>query len=307
MPVVVETVAGVREIIAELKATAVRDGGPARVALVPTMGALHSGHLSLVRRARQLGSIVVVSIFVNPLQFAPTEDLDRYPRTRDDDVLALDGLADVVFAPSATEMYPSGPTETRVTAGPVGNLYEGASRPGHFDGVLTVVAKLFNIVGPDVAVFGQKDAQQGFLVRQMVGDLNFAVTIDVADTVREGDGLALSSRNRFLGESERVAAVALSRALSAAATVAGSGGDLDAAVAAARAVLAGEPDVKMDYLVAVDPATFLPLSSEQTGSGEDPAQGERAAIVPVAAGVGATRLIDNVRIGFRVIPERRVN
>ncbi len=224
MPDVVTTIAELRERVAHARREAALDG-PAdapvgRVVLVPTMGALHRGHLSLVSRARDLGGFVVVSIFVNPLQFGPNEDLDRYPRTLDADVAALDGLADLVFAPTAAEMYPDGPSSTRVSAGEVGRLFEGVSRPGHFDGMLTVVAKLLNIVQPDVAVFGQKDAQQVHLVGRMVDDLDLPVTIAVVDTVREEDGLALSSRNRYLDEDQRRAAITLSQALAAGASAA---------------------------------------------------------------------------------------
>ena len=227
MPEIITTIAELRARIAEERRVAHQDG-PAdaptgRVVLVPTMGALHDGHLRLVSQARDLGGFVVVSIFVNPLQFGPGEDLDRYPRTLDADVTALEGLADVVFAPSASEMYPNGPSETRVTAGESGTLFEGASRPGHFDGVLTVVSKLFNIVQPDVAVFGQKDAQQVHVIGRMVDDLNLPVSIAVVDTVRESDGLALSSRNRYLDEDQRLAAVTLSRALAAGAEAAHDG------------------------------------------------------------------------------------
>ena len=189
------------------------------------MGALHDGHLQLVRQARDLGGIVVVSIFVNPLQFGPGEDLDRYPRTLEADLQRLEGLADLVFAPSVDEMYPPARPRPGSRPVPVASLYEGASRPGHFDGMLTVVAKLFHIVAPDVAVFGQKDAQQVHLVGRMVRDLDLPVTIAVVDTVRETDGLALSSRNRYLDPSERAAAVALSRALAAGSAAAGQGPD----------------------------------------------------------------------------------
>jgi len=288
MPDVVTTIAELRRRIAAARELAVREGSsdaPAsRVVLVPTMGALHEGHLQLVSTARDLGGIVVVSIFVNPLQFGPSEDLDRYPRTLDVDVAKLDGLADLVFAPSGTEMYPSGPPETRVAAGPVASLYEGEVRPGHFDGMLTVVAKLFNIVRPDVAVFGQKDAQQVHLVGRMVSDLDLPVTIAVVDTVREPDGLALSSRNRYLEHGQRTAAVVLSQALAAAAGAASEG--VDAVLAAARTVLDAEPAVKLDYLVVVDPETFQVVDDGHHGP----------AIVLVAARLGTTRLIDNERI-----------
>jgi pantoate--beta-alanine ligase len=288
MPEIITTIAALRERIADARRSA-RQDGPAdaptgRVVLVPTMGALHDGHLRLVANARDLGGFVVVSIFVNPLQFGPGEDLDRYPRTLDADVAALDGLADVVFAPTASEMYPNGPSETRVTAGESGTLFEGASRPGHFDGVLTVVSKLFHIVQPDVAVFGQKDAQQVHVIGRMVDDLNLPVTIAVVDTVREEDGLALSSRNRYLGDEDRVAAVTLSRALREAAAAAEGG--VAAALAAAHARIEAEPAVKLDYLAIVDPESFREASPDHHGP----------ALMLVAARVGTTRLIDNQRI-----------
>jgi pantoate--beta-alanine ligase len=290
MPSVSGSIAGLRTLLGELRADRRRrDGEPGRVVLVPTMGALHAGHLELVEQARQLGDIVVVSIFVNPLQFGPGEDLDTYPRTLDADVAALDGLADVVFAPTVSEMYPSGPSETRVTAGPIGELFEGASRPGHFDGMLTVVAKLFHIVEPEVAVFGRKDAQQAFLVERMVRDLNFPTAIHIAQTVRDHDGLALSSRNRFLGGTDRQAAAALSRALRAAVEAAGDG-DVARMLAAASAVLEREPDVRLDYLAVVDPSTFRPLAAGQSTAGIS------SVLMLVAARVGSTRLIDNQRI-----------
>ena len=288
MPEIITTIAALRERIADARRAA-RQEGPVdaptgRVVLVPTMGALHEGHLRLVSNARDLGGFVVVSIFVNPLQFGAGEDLDRYPRTLDADVAALDGLADVVFAPTAAEMYPSGPSATRVTAGESGTLFEGASRPGHFDGVLTVVSKLFNIVQPDVAVFGQKDAQQVHVIGRMVDDLNLPVTIAVVDTVREDDGLALSSRNRYLGEDDRVAAVTLSRALGAAAEAAADG--IPAALEAAHTRIEAEPAVKLDYLAIVDPESFREASPDHHGP----------ALMLIAARVGTTRLIDNTRI-----------
>ena len=288
MPHVVTTIAELRAHIARTRREALlaeQAGDPAgRVALVPTLGKLHDGHLRLVSRARDLGGLVVVSIFVNPLQFGPGEDLDRYPRTLDADVAALDGLADVVFAPTAAEMYPHGESSTRVTAGEVGSLFEGASRPGHFDGMLTVVAKLFNIVQPDVAVFGQKDAQQVHLVGRMIDELNLPLALAVVDTVREDDGLALSSRNRYLETTDRAVAVVLSQALSAGADAAGDG--VAAALAAARARIEAEPAVKLDYLVIVDQASFREAAPDHQGP----------ALMLVAARVGTTRLIDNRRI-----------
>lgn len=276
---VAETVAALRTIIFEGRAAG------KRIALVPTMGALHNGHFSLVRRASEIADLVIVSIFVNPLQFGPSEDLERYPRTLAEDFAQLESLGvQAVFAPSAAEMYPHGSSETRVTAGRVGSLYEGKSRSSHFDGVLTVVSKLLNICQPDVVLFGQKDAQQVFLVKRMILDLNLPVTVAVVQTVREDDGLALSSRNRFLDAKERRAALGLSIALEAAESSADSG--IDSVLAAAQSVLMGEHLVDLDYLVIVDPETFLPVNDNHQGR----------ATVLVAARVGATRLIDNVSI-----------
>ncbi|WP_367948656.1 pantoate--beta-alanine ligase [Rathayibacter sp. VKM Ac-2857] len=271
------------ERIGELRGTlqeARRSG--ARIALVPTMGALHDGHLALVDRAREIADVVVVSIFVNPLQFGPNEDLDRYPRDLAADVALLEerGVAHV-FAPSVAEMYPDGPSSTRVVAGKVGSLYEGRSRPGHFDGMLTVVSKLLHIVQPDVAMFGQKDAQQLFLVRRMVRDLDLPVAIEGVDTVREADGLALSSRNRYLDARERRAARTIPLLLEAAASAADRG--IDAVIAAAQSASMGEPLVKLDYLVVANPATLLPVDDDHRGP----------ALVLVAAVVGSTRLLDN--------------
>ncbi|WP_040424741.1 pantoate--beta-alanine ligase [Agromyces subbeticus] len=283
-----EVAAGTRVVptIAELRALLdERRAAGASVALVPTMGALHDGHLALVARARDLADVVVVSIFVNPLQFGPGEDLDRYPRTLDADVAALEGLGvEFVFAPTAAEMYPHGEVGTKVTAGRVGSLYEGASRPGHFDGMLTVVAKLLNVARPDIAVFGQKDAQQVFLVRRMVRDLDVATTIAVVPTVREADGLALSSRNRYLDPAHRDAALTLSEALRAADAAAPDG--LAEVLAEGAAAFGDHDEVTLDYLVVVDPETFLPVADEARGD----------AVVLVAARVGATRLIDNATI-----------
>lgn len=272
-------IAQVRSAVAEAR------GAGHRIALVPTMGALHAGHLALVERARQIAETVVVSIFVNPLQFGPGEDLERYPRTLDADVatLADRGVA-MVFAPSVAEMYPDGPAATRVSAGHVGSLYEGGSRPGHFDGMLTVVAKLCNIVAPDVATFGQKDAQQAFLVRRMIADLDMPLSIEVVPTVREPDGLALSSRNRYLAGDERSAALTLAESLRAAEAAASDG--LAEVLAEATAAFGDHDIVKLDYLVVVDPGTFLPVTDDHRGP----------ATVLVAASVGSTRLIDNTTI-----------
>ena len=254
------------------------------LALVPTMGALHQGHLALVSRARELADVVVVSIFVNPLQFGAGEDFDRYPRTLENDVEALTGQADYVFAPDADEVYPDrvgGPAVPVHTAGAVGNTFEGASRPGHFDGVLTVVARLFDIVKPDVAIFGQKDAQQVFLVRSMIDESALPIRFEVFETVRESDGLALSSRNRYLTEEERAAALALPHALLAVAREA-QHGNAAAARSVGRKVFENYPLVRLDYLDLVDPTTFQSVSDDYQGP----------ATVVVAAVVGTTRLID---------------
>ncbi|WP_022901104.1 pantoate--beta-alanine ligase [Humibacter albus] len=256
----------------------------ARVALVPTMGALHDGHLALVRRARELADFVVVSIFVNPLQFGPSEDFERYPRRLETDLESLGALADVVFVPSVDEMYPNGPTQTRITGGEAATVLEGASRPGHFDGMLTVVAKLLNIVQPDAVMFGQKDAQQVFLVRQLVADLNLPVSVESVPTVREPDGLALSSRNQYLDDEARTAAVTLSAVLKDASAAAPRG--VAAAQAAGIARVRASGAVKLDYLAIVDPGTFRPVDGAYRGE----------ATVLIAARVGGTRLIDNASI-----------
>lgn len=276
----------VAETISELRAiTGHARAAGKRVALVPTMGALHAGHLALVRRATEIADVVIVSIFVNPLQFGPTEDIDRYPRTLPEDLAQLEPFGvSAVFAPTVAEMYPTGASDTRVTAGRVGALYEGRTRAGHFDGVLTVVSKLLNIAQPDVVLFGQKDAQQVFLVKRMIVDLDLPIAVDVVPTVREDDGLALSSRNRFLDAKEKRAARGLSIALEAAESSADRG--IDAVLAAAQSVLMGEHLVELDYLVIVDPETFLPVDDNHQGR----------AIVLVAARVGTTRLIDNEAI-----------
>ncbi|HEY3906927.1 MAG TPA: pantoate--beta-alanine ligase [Streptosporangiaceae bacterium] len=272
------------------------------VVLVPTMGALHDGHRALLRHGRELagpGGSLVVSIFINPLQFGVGTDLDRYPRdlARDLKICAAEGVA-VVFAPLESQMYPMEQTIT-VHPGRVGQLLEGAFRPGFFVGVLTVVLKIFNLVQPDVAVFGQKDAQQVFLVRRMVADLNLSVDIESVTTVREPDGLALSSRNSYLSPADRITALALSRALRAGAAAGpggpgGPGGGGPAAVlAAANAELAAatlaDPPLLIDYLELVDPSTFDPVTPDHTGP----------ALLLVAATVGKTRLIDNALVTVR--------
>ncbi|MDQ2722548.1 MAG: pantoate--beta-alanine ligase, partial [Actinomycetota bacterium] len=232
-----------------------------QVVLVPTMGALHTGHLELVRQAKRVpGAVVVVSIFVNPLQFGPGEDLDRYPRTLAEDlaICAAEGVA-LVFAPSAAEMYPHGKPQVSVEPGPAGRRLEGQFRPGFFDGVLTVVLKLLHLTRPDVVVFGEKDAQQLALVRRMVTDTDLGIIVESVPTARDADGLATSSRNRYLSAAERSVALALPRALRAAQAQAADG--VTAVLSAAREVLRAEPALAVDYLEVVDPGTFTAVSS----------------------------------------------
>ncbi|WP_019931644.1 pantoate--beta-alanine ligase [Nocardia sp. BMG111209] len=254
------------------------------VALVPTMGALHDGHLELVRRAKRTNQVVIVSIFVNPLQFGAAEDLGKYPRTLDSDVELLRGEGvELVFAPSAAEMYPDGP-RTTVEPGPLGAELEGAVRPGHFAGVLTVVAKLLQIARPHEAFFGEKDYQQLTLIRQLVRDLNFEVRIVPVGTVRERDGLAMSSRNRYLDPVQRELAAALSAALAAGRHAAGLGPE--AVVAAARAVLDQAPGIGVDY---------LELRAADLGPVGAPGWSGNARLL-VAGRIGGTRLIDNLSV-----------
>lgn len=252
------------------------------VGVVMTMGALHAGHRALVEAARARADHVIVTIFVNPLQFGPSEDFDRYPRTIDADlaVCASAGV-DVVFVPDRGEMYPDGEPQVRVEPGPRGLLLEGASRPGFFHGVLTVVLKLLNLARPDLAFFGEKDYQQLTLVRRLVRDVNLPVEIVGVPTVREPDGLARSSRNRYLSPADRHAALALSRALRSGAAAGDRGAR--AVLAAAQRVLAEEPAVAVDYLVLTDPEL-----------GPPPAAGPARLLV--AARLGGTRLIDNTPV-----------
>jgi pantoate--beta-alanine ligase len=269
---------------AELRADARERAG--RRAVVMTMGALHEGHAELMRAARRLvgaDGVVIATVFVNPTQFAAGEDFDRYPRSLEPDVdLAGEAGADVVFAPDAVDVY--GPARgfaddsVTVDAGPLGEILEGGSRPGHFRGVLTVVAKLMGMTRPDVALFGEKDFQQLVLITRMARDLSMPVEIVGVPTVREHDGLARSSRNRYLSETERATARAVPQALEAAAAAAARGAD--AAVLAGRSVLAATPGIDLDYLVVTDPEL-----------GPPPVRGEVRILI--AAKVGATRLIDN--------------
>jgi pantoate--beta-alanine ligase len=260
---------------------------PGRVAVVMTMGALHEGHAALIRAARQAADSVLVTVFVNPLQFAPGEDLDRYPRTFDEDLQICEREgADVVFAPTEDVVYPQ-PALVRISAGPLGDVLEGAVRPGHFEGVLTVVCKLLQLTIPDVAVFGEKDAQQLALIKLMVRDLDLGVAILGVPTVREPDGLALSSRNRYLSADERLTALALSAALRAGVESAPDGPD--AVLAAARGFLALVDGVDVDYVACVSEPEFAELAGS---SYSGPAR------LLVAARVGATRLIDNVGVAI---------
>lgn len=264
-----------------------RDGK--RLGFVPTMGALHEGHLSLVRAAKDACDVVVASIFVNPTQFGPNEDLAKYPRSleRDRDLLGEEGV-DVLFAPPVEEMYPPGAV-TWVTVEELSGKLDGRSRPGHFRGVTTIVSKLFHAVEPDVAFFGQKDAAQVAIIRRMVRDLNLEVEIAVCPIVREGDGLAMSSRNAYLDPQQRKQALVLHRSLLRVRKLVDDDERKAALlIAAAREEFAREPEVRLDYFEIVDAETLEPL--------EDASQG---ALIAVAAYVGPTRLIDNLVLGDR--------
>jgi pantoate--beta-alanine ligase len=274
----------VRRVPAMRGASARARARETRIGLVPTMGSLHDGHLALVRRVRAEAGLTVVSIFVNPAQFGPGEDFASYPRdlARDCDLLAAEGV-DVVFAPEAEEIYPPG-AATSVDVAGLSDVLEGKSRPGHFRGVATVVTKLFEVVEPHVAAFGQKDAQQVAVIRRMVQDLLMDVEILVLPTVRDGDGVALSSRNVYLSAEERQAARAIPRALKAsgAAVLAGET-DPQAVLATAREAIAAEPLLRIDYLELVDAATLKPV-----------ARAEGALLLVAAVFAGRTRLIDNL-------------
>jgi len=265
-----------------------RTGLAAPVVLVPTMGALHAGHRALLRAARARagpGGSAVVSIFVNPLQFRPSEDLDRYPRTLDDDLaMCADEGVRAVFAPSAAEMYPGGKPDVTVDPGSMGQVFEGEFRPGFFGGVLTVVLKLFNLIRPDVAVFGEKDAQQLALVRRMVSDIDLDIAIEAVPTMRDADGLATSSRNSYLSSAERALALAMPRALHAGQARAAEGAA--SVLAAAQEVLQAEPALAVDYVAVVDPRTFTTAPPGRAGP----------AVIVAAATAGGTRLIDNVPV-----------
>lgn len=255
-----------------------------RVGFVPTMGALHEGHLRLVDAVRKSCDVVVMSVYVNPLQFGPNEDFKKYPRDLESDsAMAAERGVDVLFAPADDEMYAVQPAVT-VTVGEIGSRWEGKTRPGHFDGVATVVAKLFNIVRPDVAAFGQKDLQQVAVVRALIQDLNFPVELLMVPTVRERDGLALSSRNRYLDENQRRDALVLSRALDSIALLFSNGTtSADMLLAAGKRIFSEVSSAQLDYLAIVDSNTFEPAATVSKGNA-----------VIVAAKIGTTRLIDNV-------------
>ena len=282
----VTTAAELRAELARLREDA-RVLGGGRVAFVPTMGALHAGHLALLDEARRRADVVAMSIFVNPLQFGPGEDFTRYPRDAAGDAeKARARGVDLLFAPEVGELYPREP-RARVVPGAMADRWEGAVRPGHFAGVLTVVAKLFHLVQADAAVFGQKDAQQAALVRAMVRDLDFPLDVVVAPTVREPDGLALSSRNVYLSAGDRARARRIPEALAAAERAFGAGErGADALLAAARAVLAREPDLVPDYVALADPDTLEPVDAA-----------ERGTLAMLAVRAGRTRLLDNVVLG----------
>ncbi|MHB1222418.1 MAG: pantoate--beta-alanine ligase [Gemmatimonadaceae bacterium] len=274
----IASIAGLREALHAQRAAG------RSVAFVPTMGALHEGHLSLVERGRREADIVVMSVFVNPLQFGPGEDLARYPRdpAGDADAARRAGV-ELLFAPDAGELYPHPP---RVTLGAVGlgDRWEGEVRPGHFAGVLTVVLKLLNVVQPDVVVFGHKDFQQAAVVRAMIEDLDLPVRMVVAPTVREPDGVALSSRNRYLSADDRRQAPRLNRALRRAAGAFANGETSSAAIlTAARAELEASPALAVDYLSVVDARTLEPVAVAHRGDA-----------ILLAARLGGTRLIDNI-------------
>jgi len=277
----VRTIARLREAVGAWRARG------DRVALVPTMGALHEGHLALVDAAREQADRVVASVFVNPLQFGPTEDLARYPRNleRDQALLEERGV-DLLYAPSVEEMYPD-PAQVTVDPGVLATHWDGAARPGHFAGVLTVVAKLFNQVGPDVVVFGQKDFQQVTVIGRMIRDLNWPIELIVAPTVREADGLALSSRNVYLAPADRIEARRLSAALREVQRAWKAGeSDPGRLEVLGRGVLEAGQGIAIDYVAVVDPTTL-----------QQPERADQASVVLIAARVGTTRLIDNAALG----------
>lgn len=277
----IETIAGLRAVIATARARGERIG------FVPTMGFLHEGHLRLVDEAKGAAGCVVMSLFVNPTQFGPNEDFSRYPRDVSGDAAKAEGRGvDLLFLPSVSEMYPT-PPSLHILADDLPTRWEGEVRPGHFSGVLTVVAKLFNIVAPDVAVFGRKDFQQATLIRRMVRELNFPIEMVVAPTIRERDGLALSSRNTYLDAAARANGLALVKSLRAVTAAFAEGERLGSRLGdIGRETLATYPDVRVDYFAVVDPTAMKPVDTASADS-----------VAVVAARVGPTRLIDNMVLG----------
>jgi pantoate--beta-alanine ligase len=281
----ISTVAELRTRLAQARAAAPEG---AKVALISTIGALHDGHIDLVHRAREVADIVVVSTFVNPLRFANADAAAAYPRTPDDDEALLGSLGvDIVFAPEASALLPDGSATTKVSAGDLGLRYEGRTRPYYFDGLLTIEAKLFGIVRPDVAVYGLRDRQRVFLVQRMVRDLFFDIDVVTVDTVRGDDGLPVSTRVGMLEPADLAAAAKLPLALDAAASNADRG--VDACIAAAQSTLMGEPRIRLEYLSLVDPDTFLPVDEGKEGP----------ALALIAASVAGHRFIDNAEVYLR--------
>ncbi|MEI3846044.1 MULTISPECIES: pantoate--beta-alanine ligase [unclassified Microbacterium] len=277
----ISTVDGLRARMAEVRAARPE----ARVALISTIGSLHDGHIDLVHRAREVADVVVVSVFVNPLRFATPAEYAAYPRTPDEDGELLRSLGvEIVFAPDASELLPNGSATTKVSAGDLGLRYEGRARPFYFDGLLTVEAKLFHLVQPDVAVYGERDRQRVFLVRRMIRDLYFDVDVATVETVRGDDGLPVSTRMGMLEPRDLAAAALLPAALDAAAANADRG--VDACIAAAQSALMGEQRIRLEYLSVVDPSTFLPVDEGSSGP----------AVALIAATVAGHRFIDNADI-----------
>ncbi|WP_125130335.1 pantoate--beta-alanine ligase [Microbacterium sp. 10M-3C3] len=281
----ISTVAGLRAALAEIRDGRSAGSGAPAVALLSTLGALHDGHIDLVRLAQESADVVVVSRFVNPLRFRTRDDAAAYPQSpREDDELLESLEVDVVFAPTADELLPAGFATTRVSAGDLGLRHEGRARPYYFEGLLTVEAILFHLVQPQVAVYGERDLQRVFLVRRMIRDLFFDVRVVTGPTVRADDGLPISSRIALLDADDRRAAAKLTQALDAAASTADRG--VDACIAAAQSALMGEPRIRLEYLTVVDPATFLPVDEGHAGR----------ATALIAATVGGHRFIDNTDI-----------
>lgn len=285
----ISTIEGLRTRLASARDAAstgpTGEGASPRVALISTIGSLHDGHIDLVHRAREVADIVVVSIFVNPMRFANAADHAAYPRTPEEDEQLLESLGvDVIFAPEPAEMLPQGTATTKVTAGDLGLRYEGRSRPYYFDGLLTVEAKLINLVKPDVVVYGERDPQRVFLVRRMIRDLFFDVEVVTVGTVREDAGLPVSTRIGMLAGADRAAAQLLPAALDAAASNADRG--VDSCIAAAQSALMGEARIRLEYLSVVDPESFLPVDEGHQGR----------ALALIAATVAGHRFIDNAEV-----------